>query len=202
MLDPTTRLAKERLLNPIAAYLSSIHPNAITLLSLFLGLIAIVTAWQGHYAVALVFWLLNRTADGLDGAMARIHEKQSDLGGYFDILSDYFVYAFLPFALVLSRPSPSLYIILGVLLGVYYINTASWMYLAGILEKRRAGAAVRGDMTTITMPGGLIGGTETIIFYCLFFLFPGLIAWLFILFSVLIAFTVGQRVVWASRNLA
>lgn len=201
MLDPTTRIVKERLLSPVAASLGIIHPNTVTFLSLFLGLIAIFTAWRGYFLVALIFWILNRTADGLDGTMARHHEKQSDLGGYLDIMSDFIIYGFLPVAIVLNMPTTANFIMLAVLLVVYYVNTASWMYLAAILEKRRAGASVRGDLTTVTMPGGLIGGTETIVFYALFLIFPMLLSWTFAVFSGLIVFTIGQRLWWAFRHL-
>lgn len=58
-------------------------------------------------------------------------------------------------------------------LGVMILLTqsASWMYLAAILEKRPDQA--RTALTTITMPAGLIGGTKTIMFYGLFILWPG-----------------------------
>ncbi|MDJ0756695.1 MAG: CDP-alcohol phosphatidyltransferase family protein [Ardenticatenaceae bacterium] len=201
MLDPSARIAKERVLTPLAALLSNVNPNVVTLISLFLGLVSVYAAWQGYYVVALVFWALNRLTDGLDGTMARNHEKQSDLGGYFDILGDFVVYSFLPVALVLSMPTSINFIALAVLLSIYYINTASWMYLGAILEKRMAGAAARGEMTTVSMPGGLIGGTETILFYGLFLLFPSLLAWLYFVFAGLIVFTVIQRLIWAIKHL-
>lgn len=201
MLDPTTRIVKERVLTPVAAYFVMFHPNAVTFFSLLMGLVAIFAAWRGYFLVALIFWLLNRIMDGLDGTMAREHHKQSDLGGYLDILCDFVVYAFLPVAIVLNMPTTGNFVALAVLLGIYYINTASWMYLSAILEKRRAGATVRGEMTAVTMPGGVIEGTETIIFYCLFLIFPILMSWLFAIFSGLVLITIAQRLWWAVHHL-
>ena len=49
------------------------------------------------YWVALALILVNRLADGLDGAVAR-HGRLTDLGGYVDIVADFLVYAVVPFA--------------------------------------------------------------------------------------------------------
>jgi hypothetical protein len=87
------------------------------------------------------------------------------------------------------------------MLGSFYINAASYMVLAAILEKRNLGAQTRGEYTTITMPGGLIEGTETVIFYTLFFMFPQHLTVLFIIMAVLVGFTIGQRVYWATHHL-
>jgi hypothetical protein len=51
------------------------------------------------------------------------------------------------------------------------------------------------------MPAGLIGGTETIIFYSLFLLWPLYLVPLYLLMAGLVLVTVGQRLVWASRHL-
>ncbi|NJN95643.1 MAG: CDP-alcohol phosphatidyltransferase family protein [Anaerolineales bacterium] len=201
MLDNLLRHLKDRLLEPLARALPGTAPIAITLLALAIGLVGIALLTQQYYGWALVCWLLNRLLDGLDGAVARLHHRQSDWGGYVDILSDYAVYAGLPVALVVATPSTAGYLSLGFLLTCFYINTASWMYLAAILEKRKHGAGTRGELTTITMPAGLIGGTETIIFYSLFLLWPAYLVPLYSLMAGLVLVTVGQRLLWASRYL-
>ncbi len=201
MLDQYTRNWKEDVLEPFARSFAPIHPNLMTLFSLSLGLVGAFFAWQGEYWIAAVFWALNRITDGLDGTMARVNQKQSDLGGYLDIMADFVVYALIPVALVLGRPSTTYFVWLAVLLAVYYVNTASWMYLAAILEKRAHGAAVRGEKTTVTMPGGLIGGTETAFVYVLFILLPGYLPWLFGGFAGLVLVTVVQRLIWATQEL-
>jgi phosphatidylglycerophosphate synthase len=176
-------------------------PVAVTLIALAVGLVGIVLLTQQYYGWGLACWLLNRILDGLDGSMARVHHRQSDWGGYVDILADFLVYAGFPVALVVGAPSTGGYLSLAFLLACFYLNTASWMYLAAILEKRKHGVRARGELTTITMPAGLIGGTETIIFYSLFLLWPVYLIPLFALMSGLVLVTVGQRVVWASQHL-
>jgi phosphatidylglycerophosphate synthase len=201
MLDNLLRHLKDRLLDPLARLLPGVAPVAITLLALGVGLLGLALLTQQYYSWVLACWLLNRFLDGLDGAVARIHHRQSDWGGYVDILSDYVIYAGLPLALVVGTPSPGGYLSLAFLLACFYVNTASWMYLAAILEKRQHGAKVRGELTTITMPTGLIGGTETIIFYSLFLLWPSYLAPLYTLMGGLVLVTTGQRLAWASRHL-
>jgi hypothetical protein len=74
------------------------------------------------------------------------------------------------------------------------------MYLAAILEKRHLSHSQR--LTTITMPVGLIGGVETILFYTAFIFFPSYLAWLFALMGLLVVVTIAQRLHWAIHHLA
>ncbi|MCQ3979886.1 MAG: CDP-alcohol phosphatidyltransferase family protein [Anaerolineae bacterium] len=201
MLDNALRHFKDRLLDPLARSLPRAAPIAITLIALVVGLVGIMLLTQQYYGWGLICWLLNRLLDGLDGSVARVHQRQSDWGGYVDILSDYVVYAGFPVALVIGTPSSGGYLSLAFLLACFYVNTASWMYLAAILEKRKRGARATGELTTITMPAGLIGGTETVIFYSLFLLWPLSLVPLYLLMAGLVLVTVGQRLVWASRHL-
>lgn len=169
------------------------------MLALIAGLLSAWFTFTHSYSVAFAFWILNRVLDGLDGLLARIHNKQSDFGGYVDILTDFIVYAALPIGLIVGSPSSERYLALAFLLAVFYVNTASWMYLAAILEKRAAHNSE--TQTTIVMPAGLIGGFETIIAYGIFLLFPAYITILFSIFAVLVFITIIQRLVWAKANL-
>jgi hypothetical protein len=51
------------------------------------------------------------------------------------------------------------------------------------------------------MPAGLIGGTETIIFYSAFIVFHSVLPWLFGLMGLLVVVTILQRLLWAIRHL-
>ncbi len=199
MFDTYLRNQKDRIGAPLAKRMSSVHPQAITLIALVVGLAAAFVAAWGWYPWALALWLLNRTLDGLDGLLARLHNYQSDIGGYLDILVDFVVYAALPIGLVLSTPTPDRYLALVIMLGTFYVNTASWMYLAAILEKRHAREPE--TATAIIMPAGLIGGFETIVAYGIFLLFPNAMALMFSIFSGLVVITIFQRLSWAWRAL-
>lgn len=201
MLDHTLRVYKDDLLRPVAGHLGRISPNAITILAMMVGLAAAGAAGLQWYWAALILWLLNRVLDGLDGMVARAHARQSDFGGYLDIVLDFVVYAAVPVGLYLGKPSEALALALILLLSSFYINAASWIYLSAILEKRAAGASACGELTTVAMPSGLVGGTETILFYSVFLLWPDGLPWLFAAMTVMVMLGVGQRLRWARRNL-
>jgi phosphatidylglycerophosphate synthase len=199
MFDTSLRQFKDRVGTPLARRMSRIPPLAISLLALAVGLLASCAAYQNQYLWAFGLWYLNRVLDGLDGLIARLHNGQSDLGGYVDILTDFIVYAALPIGLVAGSPSNESYLALALMLASFYVNSASWMYLAAILEKR---AARDPEMqTAIIMPTGLVGGFETIVAYGIFLLFPAHITILFPMFSLLVFITIIQRLAWAKRNL-
>jgi phosphatidylglycerophosphate synthase len=199
MFDEPLRRFKDRVGGPLAGRLSGISPIAISTLALVIGLSASFAAYEHHYATALGLWILNRILDGLDGLIARLHHKQSDFGGYVDILSDFVIYAALPLGLVAGSPTIEHYLALSILLAVFYVNAASWMYLAAILEKHAAHAPEK--QTTIVMPAGLIGGFESIVAYGIFLLFPAHISVLFSIFAALVFITIIQRLIWAKQNL-
>jgi len=199
MFDEPLRRLKDRIGRPLANLLSGVSPTAISMLALMVGLLASFAAYKNQYAAALGLWILNRVLDGLDGLVARLHNKQSDFGGYVDILTDFVTYAALPIGLVVGSPSSEIYLALAFMLASFYINTASWMYLAAILEKRAAHDP--NTQTTIVMPKGLVGGFESIIAYSIFILFPAYITVLFSIFSALVLVTIIQRLVWAKHNL-
>ncbi len=201
MLDHRLRVYKDIVLQPLAAYTENVSPNLITVLAALVGVAAAGAASISAYGLALGLWLVNRILDGLDGMVARRCDRQSDFGGYLDIVLDFAVYAAVPIGLYFGAPSNSNGIGVIILLGSFYINSASWLYLSAILEKRQAGAGERGELTAVTMPPGLIGGTETILFYAAFLIWPGQIAWLFIAMASLVMITIGQRLRWAYRNL-
>ena len=198
MLDQTLRVPKRTVFAPLARRLS-LSPNLVTLLGLGAGLVAVGQAASGNLERALLFWVLNRLLDGLDGELAEVQGRKTDFGGYLDMMCDLLIYALLPVALTWG--SGGSWWPVALLLTSFYLNVGSWMYLSAILEKRAQGATARGERTQVTMPSGLIEGGETILFYSLFLIMPGYLRELFLLFALLVFFTAGQRVSWAWRNL-
>ncbi|MEX2468048.1 MAG: CDP-alcohol phosphatidyltransferase family protein [Gemmatimonadota bacterium] len=199
MFDPALRRLKDRLLDPLARGLPGVPPLALTGAALVLGLASAYAAWHGRFGLALTLWLGNRVFDGLDGAVARMHGKASDLGGFLDLVADFVVYGTIPAALAL-RPGahPALAGAAVVLLVAFYVNTVSWTVASALLEKRARGAAPNPSPTSVTIPEGLVSGGETILFYTLFFLLPEHQLSLFYAMAGLTAITVAQRVAWAT----
>lgn len=202
MLDEILRPVKERLLTPLALAVGPrVHPMAVTILGFLCGIASAVFAAHGVPGLALVLWLANRVLDGFDGTLARVQGRQSDIGGYVDIVLDFIVYAAIPLGLVVGMPSIATAVAGLAMVGSFYVNAASWMYLAAILERKGDGSLAHGELTTVTMPAGLIGGTETIVFYTLFLVLPRFLVPLFLLMTALVLATVVQRLAWAARRL-
>jgi len=200
MRDVALRAKKDELLMPLAVrWPEAVHPNAISAGAMGVGLAAAGAVMAEQSWLGLALWLVNRLLDGLDGLVARLQGKQSDLGGYLDLMMDFVVYLAVPLAFVYAAPTTFNLWAGLILVGSYVLNTVSWTVPAAILEKARYRSA--GRVTAIEMPSGLIEGAETILFYSLFFLLPGLVGWLFLVMAALVLFTVGQRMVWAARRL-
>ena len=172
MLDDALRPIKERLLAPFAlATGRTVSPMAVTLVAFATGLASAWFAARGDLGVGLALWGANRVLDGFDGTLARVQGTQSDFGGYVDLLLDFVVYAVIPVGLALSADRHDTFVAGLWLLASFFVNAASWMYLAALLESRMAGAKARGELTSITMPSGLIAGTETVVLFTAFFVF-------------------------------
>ena len=198
MFDAALRQANDRVGAPLALRMSAVSPNAVSIGGFVVGLIAAWQASQGNGGAAVTLWLFSRILDGLDGLIARLHGKQSDFGGYLDIVLDFVVYAAVPIGLTVHAPTSERFVALAVMLSSFYVNAASWMMLAAILEKR---GRADGGLTTVTMPPGLVGALESIVAYTVFLIWPEQSTWLFGVFTGLVALTIGQRLMWAWRHL-
>lgn len=199
MLDRRLRILKEWLISPIVFLFIPFSPNTITLFAASLGLMSFYASKQGDYKASLIYWWLNRLFDGIDGTVARQLRLNTDFGGYLDIIMDFTVYSLLPIGLAISIDKRDVWLSLSIMEGIFFINSAGLFCLSAILEKRNI---MRKESTTVvTMPSGLIEGTETVIFFSLFIIFPNNLSYLYNIFSSLIFLTILQRLVWAYYNL-
>lgn len=202
MLDLRLRPLKERLLERTAAVLARhVGADALTATALAITLGSAALAASGRPIAALAAWLAGRVLDGLDGPVARHRGTASDLGGYLDLVADTIGYAAVPIGVALGVDERSTWVAVAVLEGTFFVNTISWTYLSAVLEKRGAGAAASGELTSVTMPPALVEGTETIVLFGLFVAFPQWATELFALMAGLVAVNVVQRLAWARRHL-
>ncbi len=201
MLDQRLRPLKDRIVNPLAHALRGVPAAAITLASGFWGLGAAVLTALHHPALAVALWLLNRLLDGLDGAVARLQGAATDRGGYLDIVVDTVVYAALPIGVAVGAGTAEAFLAAAVLLAALYVNGTTWMFLAAILEKRAAGGKAKGEVTTVTMPAGVVEGTEAVLLYSLLLALPAWATPLLWSFAALVALTALLRFARAFRQL-
>lgn len=74
----------------------AIFPNAITVLAILLGYLALVSIFRGHYIQAAWLILLAALFDFLDGRVARLIKATSEFGVQFDSLADVVNYGVAP----------------------------------------------------------------------------------------------------------
>ncbi|MEJ7831996.1 MAG: CDP-alcohol phosphatidyltransferase family protein [Nocardioides sp.] len=196
MLDAPVRRALAPALDGAAALLARAHVPALALTGCgwVVGVGACLAAGTGHWWTALVLWLLNRLLDGLDGPLAR-RAGATDLGGFLDLVADFSVYAGFVVAVGIERPEARVACL--ALLTAYYVSGSAFLALSAQLERR----GVTGDGRSLLFVGGLAEGTETVLAYVAFCLFPGWaepIAWIF---GAMVAITAGQRIGTGIRRL-
>ncbi len=68
--------------------IARILPNLFTLGNLFIGILALIFAFQGDWAYAAIMVIIGMFLDGLDGRVARMMKTESDFGKELDSLSD------------------------------------------------------------------------------------------------------------------
>lgn len=202
MIDRALRRRKESALAPVVRRIPrSLSPTAITSAAVLPGIAAAAAAGSGAPAPAVALWLLNRLLDGLDGTLARRTGRQSDLGAYADVLLDVVVYAAIPLGIAANQDSRTAWVAAAALLASFYVNAIAWSYLSAILERRGAGARSRGELTAVTMPAGLIEGTETVVIFAIALAVPDWSVTLMWAMAAGVVVGVVQRALWAARIL-
>ena len=202
MIDGLLRSPAERVLAPVARGIPHrMPPAALTLAGLVVGLGAAAAVGLGFHWIAVGLWLANRVLDGLDGAVARMRGRQTDFGGYIDLLADFTVYAAIPIGVAADAGSTSGWIAVAVLLATFYINAISWSFLSAIMARRGADGPQGPRRTTLAMPPGLVEGAETLVLFTLMLAFPAWAIGLCWLMAGGVLISVLQRLAWARSAL-
>jgi phosphatidylglycerophosphate synthase len=176
LLDGKLRRLIDPPLDRVGAFLArrGLGANAVTVGGFLFGAGAWVALAFAHYPLALGLILANRLADGLDGAVAR-HTRATDLGGYLDIVLDFFFYAGVPFFFAVGRPDDALP---AAFLVFSFVGTGTSFLAFAVLAARRGLSTTARGRKSIYYLGGLTEGTETIALFVLICLLPDWFAWL------------------------
>jgi phosphatidylglycerophosphate synthase len=202
MFDLALRPLKDRALSVAARWCATrVPPGVVTAVALVACVSAGVAGASHRSNVGVGLWLLGRTLDGLDGAIARARSAATDLGGYVDMVADTLGYAAVPIGVAAGSHDRHAWMLAAVLLASFYVNAVSWTYLSALAEKRAVGSLARGESTSIHMPAGLIEGLETIVLFALMLGLPRFATMFFSIMAVLVAITIGQRLVTARQLL-
>ncbi|MBW3694713.1 CDP-alcohol phosphatidyltransferase family protein [Vibrio sp. T187] len=143
--------------------------NQTTVFGFLLGCFAFPALAFQHYDLALLFIILNRVCDGLDGALARI-QGISDAGGFLDISLDFLFYSLIPFGFVIAAPEQNA--IAGAFLIFSFIGTGSSFLAFAVMAGKQGIENPVYKHKSLYYMSGLTEGTETIGCFILFCLFP------------------------------
>ena len=141
---------------------------------------------------------MNRLADGLDGAVARVN-GWTDLGGYLDITLDFFFYGAVPFAFAVLAPEANALAAAALLLS-FYANGASFLAFAIMAEKHGLETDRQGSKSLYYL-GGLAEGAETIGVFVVMCLWPAGFAALAWTFAAVCIVSAGARILIGVRTL-
>jgi len=170
-----------------------ITADQVTLFGFILGLMSFPALALQEYNIALVFILLNRILDAVDGAVARI-QGITDSGGFLDITLDFLFYSLVPFGFVVADPSANA--VAGAFLIFSFIGTGSSFLAFAIMAGKRNIENPVYQHKSLYYMGGLTEGTETIGCFILLCLFPAYFATIAYTFAALCWITTTTRI-WA-----
>jgi phosphatidylglycerophosphate synthase len=188
MIDAALLPLQRRLLTPPGQWLAArgVRADQITVLGCAVGLAAAGAAALGLFWLALLGLLLNRLADGLDGAVARI-TAPTDRGAFLDIALDFVFYAAFPLGFVLADPAANA--VPGAVLITSFVLSGTSFLAFAVVAAKRGQTADAYPMKGIYYLGGLTEGAETIAVFALFCLFPAAFPMLALIFAAAAAIT-------------
>ncbi|MCG6201863.1 CDP-alcohol phosphatidyltransferase family protein [Psychromonas antarctica] len=181
---PITHLAK-------IIHKQGISADQITLMGFLLGLFAFPAIVYQQYNLALLFILINRVFDGLDGAVARI-QGITDCGGFLDISLDFLFYALIPFAFIVANPPVNA--LAGSFLLFSFIGTGSSFLAFAVMANKKGIENPVYPHKSLYYIGGLTEGTETIVCFVLLCLFPSYFSSIAYTFALLCWITTFSRI--------
>lgn len=193
MLDRWSAALVRPVLHTVARRINAfdITPDQITVSGFFIGLLTLPALATQNYLLALLFIGINRTMDGLDGALARI-QGTTDVGGFLDIVLDFIFYASVVAGFALAAPAVNALSACLLLCG-FMATGSSFLAFAAIAAKQQIENPVYKNKSMYYL-GGLAEGTETILFFIAMCLMPGYFPEIAAVFTVLCVITAVTRI--------
>ena len=188
-LIPLTRAPLSKLAGALDQ--RGITADQVTVAGFVIGMLAVPLLWMEWYLLALVAIIINRIADGLDGAIAR-RQGLSDAGGFLDIVFDFIFYNAVAFGFLLANPEQNAF--WAGLLMLSFVGTGTTFLAFAIMANKYQLDSPEYPQKSLYYMGGLTEGTETIVAFVLFCLFPQHFPWLAGLFALMCWITTSARI--------
>ena len=172
-------------------YKFGVHANYISLLGLSLSFLSFYLILKDLNNIALFVFLLGRILDGVDGIIAN-KTRITEFGGFIDIVFDLISYSLVPLAFILNDNSNAIF---GSILLATFFGTSSTFFGIAIFEKNKL--IKMNPEKSFFHVGGFMGGTITIFFLSLMFLFTENFNLIALIFSVLCILGTIERIFYA-----
>jgi len=191
MIDAALQPLQQRFLQSPAKILAQwgVKADQITLIGFVVGVMVVPALAFEAYFLALLLLLINRFADGLDGAVAR-QTNPTDRGAFLDISCDFLFYALFPLGFAFADPVNALP---AAVLITSFVGTGSSFLAYAAIAAKRGDTAMDFPQKGLYYLGGLTEGFETIILFISMCLFPMFFPQLAYFFAVACAITAVSR---------
>ncbi|NVK34078.1 MAG: CDP-alcohol phosphatidyltransferase family protein [Rhodobacteraceae bacterium] len=198
MFDARLRPLIDPPLNRVGNWIANagLSANTLTWAGFGSGFLAFVSISMGAYWIGLGLVIINRLLDGLDGAVARATQK-TDLGGYLDIVLDFFFYGLVPLGFAIADRDVNA-LPAALLLFSFFANGSTFLAFAIMAEKRGLSTSAQGSKSLYYF-GGLAEGAETIGLFVLICLWPSAFAVLAYIYAGLCIVSASARVAMATQ---
>ena len=192
MFDAHIRPLIDKPLNAAGHWLAGrgIAADHVTLAGFAIGMSSAAAIAFGAFGLAFALVVLNRIADGLDGAVARATRK-TDRGAFLDIALDFVFYAAVPLAFAYAEPTRNA-LPAAALLAAFLANGTAFLAFAVMAGKRGLTTNHQGEKSLYYL-SGLTEGAETIVVFLALCLWPDWFPWLAIIFAVACAVSATAR---------
>ena len=172
-------------------YKIGVNANYVSLFGLILSFLSFYLILKDFNVIALFLFLLGRILDGIDGIIAN-KTKITEFGGFIDIVFDFISYSLVPLAFILKDNSNAIF---GSILLATFFGTSSTFFGIAIFEKNKF--IKKNHEKSFFHVGGFMGGTVTIFFLSLMFLFTEKFNLIALTFSVLCIISTIERIFYA-----
>ena len=172
-------------------YKIGVNANYISLLGLSLSFLSFYLILKDLNYIALFVFLLGRILDGVDGIIAN-KTRITEFGGFIDIVFDLISYSLVLLAFILKDNSNAIF---GSILLTTFFGTSSAFFGIAIFENNKF--IKRNPEKSFYHVGGFMGGSITILFLSLMFLFPEKFNLIALIFSVLCIIGTIERIFYA-----
>jgi phosphatidylglycerophosphate synthase len=194
MFDRQLLVLTKPLVNAAAkvALRHDVKPDQITFAGFGLGVFSALIIAVGFPTLALLFLLAGRLCDGLDGALARMTNGQTNRGAFLDIALDFIFYAAVPLGFAILNPAHNA--LPAAVLLFAFVGTGTSFLAYAIMAEKQGLKSTDYPSKSFYYLGGLTEGAETIAAFvamCLWSQWFWAIAYFY---AALCAITTGMRI--------